>query len=126
MPQRCKVCALGPNKVKQVESAYINGTPILQIARNYSVSRESVTYHVEHHLPEKLVKAAEKTFQLDNTHLVEQIDQLYSWMKKIYERNYEKGYDKTALKALAEQRNTLQLLLQISVALHKTKVAEIE
>lgn len=126
MPQTCRVCGLSPEKRKQLEIEFINGKNIHQLSKTYGMSESSVKFHTDNHLPEKLVKAAEKTFQLDTTHLVEQIDQLYSWMKIIFQRNYDKGYDRTALKALSEQRNTLQLLAQISVALHKTRVEELE
>lgn len=126
MPQSCRVCKLPPKERNQLEKSFIDGVNIYQLTKMYGISDTSIKSHVENHLPEKLVKAAEKTFLLDTTHLVDQIDQIYSWMKIIFKRNYDKGYDKTALKALSEQRNTLQLLAQISVALHKTKVAELE
>src|SRR5688572_27711101 len=110
MPQRCKVCALGPSTVKELESDFVSGMNRNQLSKKYGVTYDSATFHVNNHLPDRIVKGAEERLQQDGLHLLEKIDELYSWMKVIFQRNYEKNRDGLALKALGEQRNTLELL----------------
>lgn len=126
MPQACKVCALGPSTVKDLESDYVMGMNTHQLKEKYGVSYGSVQSHLENHLPERIVRGAQIELRQDSLHLLEKIDELYSWMKEIFQRNYDRKKDGLALKALEAQRGTLELLAKISYALHQNKLAEIE
>lgn len=121
MARACKICELGRRKAHELEQDYINGMNKSNIARKYGVSYDSVCGHIENHLTQKLVKGAELQESQDGFNLMEKIDELHSWTKVIFQRNFDKKRDRMALKALSEQRYTLELLAKISYALHQNK-----
>lgn len=57
---------------------------------------------------------------------MERVDKLLGRVEKIFRRNYRKGKDMVALKALSEERNTIELLAKVSFALHQNQLAEVE
>lgn len=58
--------------------------------------------------------------------MLSKIDQILTRAEKIFRKNYDEQNDTVALKALSEQRNTIELLAKISYSLHQTRIAEIE
>ena len=126
MSQKCKVCALGNKKVKELEEQYLNGSPMTKLAQKYGVGYDSVVYHLEHHLSHKLVRGMEMKQAEDGFDLLNRIDQVLSRTEEIFQRNFNRKRDRLALEALNSQRNTLELLAKISVELHKAKAAELE
>ncbi len=126
MPQACRVCALGPSTVKELETDFIGGMNAYQLKEKYGVSYGSVQAHLENHLPKKIVVHAQVEAQQTSTHLLEKIDDLYAYMKVIFQRNFDRNKDGIALKALEAQKGTLELLAKISYALHQSKLADIE
>lgn len=122
----CKVCKLPNKTVKKLEDDFINGVPISQIARAYGVSDNSVKFHTTNHLPEKIVKGAQKELEANSSNILGRIEELHGWIKIILERSLDLKHDRTALKAIAEARNTYALSSQMMIALHKIKVLEIE
>lgn len=58
MPRKCKVC--GNKKTAQMEQDFIAGIAKTSIARKYGVPSQSVDYHMDHHLPDKLVRHVDK------------------------------------------------------------------
>ena len=76
-----------------------------------------------------IVKAYEKKEVADGIDLLSRIDRLLDRAEDIFQRNYAKETcmgDTLALKALAEQRNTLELLVKISQALHEARLLELQ
>ena len=126
MAQVCRVCQLGRSTVLKLEQDYINGLSKTNIHRKYGIGYDSVIYHIDNHLPLKIAKATETQITNDGLNLMQKIDELYDYMKVIFQRNFDKKKDHLALKALSEQRFTLELLAKISHALHQNKLLEIE
>lgn len=126
MPAQCKVCALGPAVVRQLESDWINGVNVFQLYKKYGPSNDSIHYHLKHHLPKRISDGMKKDLETHSSFAIEEIHGLYQFTKAILQRNYDKQWDKAALKAIAEARGCLQLMAQIEHAHYQSKLLEIE
>lgn len=126
MPNTCKTCQLDKKIMKQLEYDFVNGMNKYQLSHKYDVSYDSIAFHLNNHLPMKIAKGAELKSAQEGFNLLQKIDELYNWMSIIFQRNFDKKKDGMALKALAQQRHTLELLAKISYALHQNKVLEME
>lgn len=114
-----------PNKL-QMERKYLQGSSIASIAREFGVGEESLRNHVQNNMSRQLVKAYEQKELTSSLDTLSEIDQIITYAKDIFKRNYDKGADITALKALDSQRSTLELLCKISAFLHQTKLLELQ
>lgn len=127
MPRSCQVC--NHPKRLQIDREIIDGKSKSGIASGYGVPAHSLSYHAEHHLSRQLTQAYEKKGLAESMDLLSRIDKILSRAEKIFTRNYEKnnmGGDTLALKALGEQRSTIELLAKISAYLHQARLAELE
>jgi hypothetical protein len=127
MPQACQVCN-NPNRL-QIDREIIDGKSKSGIASRYGVPGHSVSYHAENHLSRQLVQAWERKDLAENTDLLARIDKIIDRAEKIFKRNYDKesiSGDTLALKALGEQRSTIELLAKISAYLHQARVLELQ
>jgi hypothetical protein len=109
-----------------IERQYLQGRSIASIAREHSVTIDSLKYHFEHNLSRQLVKAFEVKEMTSSMDLLSEIDYLVLHTKNIFKRNYDAGRDLTALKALDSQRSTLELLCKISALMHQTKLLDLQ
>lgn len=126
MPAKCFVCQLDRSTIKKLEFEFVNGLPVTAISKKYKVSYFSIRQHCENHLPIKVAQGAKEQLNQEGFNLMTKIDELYEWMSIIFRRNFDKKRDNMALKALGEQRHTLELLAKISYAMHQNKVLEME
>ncbi len=124
MTQVCQTCN-HPNRL-EIDRAICRGVSLSQIARKYGVSRDSVGYHAEHHLSRQLAKAWEKKELAEGMDLLGRIEGILSKAETIFNRNYAKQKDGMALKALAEQRCTIELLAKIAAYMHETRAMELD
>lgn len=120
----CTIC--NHKKRLEIDRQIVQGISLSILARKYDVSRDSLHWHKKNHLSGQIAVAYQKIEVQNSIDLLSKIDEILSNAKDIFQRNYDKGRDALALKALTEQRNTLQLLAQISYALHQAKQAELE
>ena len=118
----CAIC--NHPMLKEINQALIEGKNLSEIARTRGVSRNSLEYHQKHHLSRQLVQAYQKKQLTEGFDLLSKIDSILEKLEIIFSRNFHSNKDLLALKALAEQRNTLQLLANISIALHDVKKQE--
>lgn len=109
-----------------MERLYLQGKSIASIAREFEVSEDSLRNHVQNHLSRQLVKAYEQKELSGSMNLLAEIDEIILKAKEIFRRNYDKGRDVTALKALDSQRSTIELLCKISAYMHQTKLLELQ
>jgi len=119
MPNICLVC----NHVarKAIDRQLISGISPTRIAKEHGLNINSVINHRDRHLSTQLKTAMERKQLTEDFNLLERIDDLLTKAQDIFDRNYAKKRDHLALKALSEQRNTLELLSKISFALHEAK-----
>ncbi len=117
MPQSCRVCA-HPN-TKEIETAIINGVPNTLIAEQFDVNYQSVRNHAKNHLPDKLIKAAEKDDYKHADGILSGITSLLERTNKILDGAEERGHNRLALEAIKEARSTYELLSKIAVKMEE-------
>lgn len=115
-----------PNRL-EIDREIVKGTNIKEVARMFSIQNYSSLWnHSREHISRQLAQVYDKRDTEQNFDLLAKIDTIISRAEDIFLRNYKKGADITALKALDSQRNTIELLAKISYALHQAKLAELE
>lgn len=117
MPQKCRVCS--HKKTKQIEEAIVGGQPHTQIADRFGIHFQSVRYHAEHHLPEKLVQAVEDREQENAESILDGINDLLTRTKNILDQAEDNDQKRLALDAIKEARSTYELLSKIAVKLEE-------
>lgn len=124
MTMTCTIC----NNAQRLEidRALVEGKSLTGIAREYGVSTDSLSNHKENHLSRQLVQAFQKKELAESMNLMERIDKMLYRAEKIFRRNYVANKDDLALRALAEQRNTFELLCKIAAYLHESKLLEFQ
>jgi hypothetical protein len=124
MTMVCKICN-HPRRL-EIDREIVQGKSRAHIARQFGVSGDSVGHHREHHLSRQLTQAWTKKEGLDAVNLMAEIEEIIGKAKDIFNRNYEAGRDLTALKALAEQRGVLDLLLKVATLFHEARLLELQ
>ena len=124
MAMICKICS-HPRRL-DIDRAIVQGGAIAKIAKEFGVSYSSLYSHSKEHISRQMTQHVDK-IQLEESHqLLAKIDGIITKAETIFKRNFDKGADGLALKALAEKRSTIQLLASISYALHQAKLQELE
>jgi len=124
MAQACSIC--NHNNRLEIDKLLVEGRSLSSISRRYDVSLDALSNHRNKHISRQLHQAMMKRENEQGQDLLQRIDNLINKCELIFERNFAAKKDLTALKAIAEQRQTFQLLAQISVEMHKAKLAELE
>lgn len=124
MSQYCRVCV--HPKLREINQKIVEGVPILQLSQMYGMSNGSMNFHSKNHISRKLTLAVEKLATIEGNELMETITRIIRRAEDIFQRNYDANKDLLALKALEAQRNTIQLLSNISAQVHAAKIAELE
>lgn len=124
MPPTCTICL--HKSRKDIDRAIVEGNAVAAVARDFSVPYSTLWAHAQSHLSKTIVKAHEKQELVIANDLMDRINSIIARAERIFTRNYEKGKDHTALKALAEQRSTIDLLAKISYQLHQARMAELQ
>ena len=123
MTMTCKIC--NHPKRLQIDREVVKGKSIASIAKNFDVNYNGL-YNHQNHISRQLTQVYEKRELQENMDLLGKIDKILTRAEDIFQRNYDANKDGLALKALAEQRSTIDLLARISYNLHQAKLAELE
>jgi hypothetical protein len=124
MGMACNIC--NHSRRLEIDRELVSGKSKASIARQFGVSEGSLLNHETSHLSRQLVQAFGKESALQSMDLLTRIESILSRAEMIFQRNYDKNRDVTALKALSEQRSTIELLSKIAYALHQARIAELE
>ena len=114
-----------PNRL-DMERLYLQGKTISSISKDFGVSEDQLGYHMRNNLSKQLSSAMAKKELTSSMDMLSEIDSIIIHTKDIFNRNYDRGKDITALKALDSQRSTLELLCKISAYMHQTKLLELQ
>jgi hypothetical protein len=123
-----KVCTICSTEISRLplEKAFLQGKTIASLSREFNVSEDIIRHHCSNHLSRQLAKAW-STKELNNSvDMLSILDDLILKAKDIFDRNYKKGADVTALKALDSQRNTIELLCKVAAYMHESKLMELD
>lgn len=124
MTRVCIICS-HPHRLS-IDRAIVQGANLTQLAKKYGIKYGTMYNHATEHIARQLSQVYEKREAEMNLDLLSNIDKIVSRAEKIFRRNYSKGKDLVALKALSEQRSTFELIAKISYALHQAKILERE
>lgn len=124
MPKPCPICT-HPKRLA-IDREIISGTSILKISRKYGQKQDPLYQHAKNHLSRQLVQAYEKKALSESMDLLGMIEDILIKAKAIFDRNFEAKKDVTALKALSEQRATIELLSKIAAYLHESRAMELQ
>jgi transposase-like protein len=122
MTQVCKICS-SPKRLS-IDREIVRGGNLAKIARDYDVSSNSLYLHAKVHVSRQLARAADTRLFIEGNELLDVIQKIIQRAENIFRRNYNKGADVTALRALDSQRNTIQLLNNISAQVLAAKKLE--
>lgn len=111
MPRRCTVC--DHETRTSIETALISGAPLRDIAGRHDVSKSALERHKAGHLPAHLAKAKEAREVARADGLLSQVRQLQERAMSILTACEEAGELRTALAAIREARNNLELLARL-------------
>ncbi len=124
MTMACKICN-HPNRL-EIDREVVKGTSTATIARNFDLNYNALSNHTMNHISRQLAQVWEKRALEENMNLLGRIDLIIQRAEDIFLRNYKARKDNIALKALDNQKNTMELLVKISYSLHQAKLAELE
>ena len=111
MTRRCTIC--NHSNRNRIDRSLVKGTPLRTIADRWSVSKTALIRHREKHLPASLVASKKAKEVTDADRLIANICNLRKRAHRILNRAEEAGDDRTALSAIRESRNTLELLAKL-------------
>ena len=123
MPRTCTVCRLPSSERKPIEAELIAGTALRNISQSLShrISVASLWRH-KGHLPKALVKAKEAREVATADGLLSEIQDLQSKTLAILAASERSGDHRTALSAIREARQNLELLSKLLGLLRSDKV----
>ncbi|MEX0685756.1 MAG: hypothetical protein WD267_11485 [Balneolales bacterium] len=122
MAQICKVCS--HPKTKEIEKDIINGLSHTKISKKYNVAYFSVRYHSEHHLPEKLV-AAENRSEIQHTDgILQRVTRMLNESERILAEATDRGWHGTQLKAINQHNSSIELLAKLYVKMDEIRQRE--
>ena len=124
MSQVCSICN-NPKRL-ELDRLLVEGRSLASIGHQYQVSPDSLRIHRERHLSRQLVQAYEKQELSKSMDLLTRIEDILSKAQNIFDRNYLAKKDDLALRALSEQRNTIELLAKIAAFLHESRAMELQ
>lgn len=124
MSMKCQIC--GHPKRYDMEREYFRGSNVHRIARKYEVGDTSLKNHLTNHTSRQMAQAWRKKQEVENLDMVKEIEDIIAHTHTILKRAEGKGNDHLSLKAIAELRQTYDLMLRIAVALHDVQREEKE
>lgn len=117
MAAKCRVCS--HKKTQEIENDIVQGMAHTQIGKKYNIHFQSVRYHSENHLPDKLVRAVQNKKSNHAENILDGINNLLQRTKDILDSAEERGHNRLALDAIKEARGTYELLSKIAVKLEE-------
>lgn len=108
MPMTCSICR-HPQR-GEIDLALVSRRPLRDIARQYGVSKDALARHRHGHMPHLLAQA-EALEATRGLSVRERVEELIGEAKRLLAKAEKKGQLAVAIKALAEARAAVGLLL---------------
>jgi transposase-like protein len=108
-----------------IDEALVTGAPYRSVARRFGLSESAVFRHKTEHLPAHLLKARELEEAARADDLLEQVRNLQAHALDILERAEKAGDLRTALAAITEARENLELLGKLAGELDEYAVTNV-
>src|SRR5918993_1258735 len=123
MPRRCTVC--DHPEIHRIDENLVTVFPYRSIAKRFKLSEGGVYRHKTEHLPAHLLKAKEVEEIAQADDLLEQVRQLQAHALDILERAEKAGDLRTALVAISQARENLELLGKLAGQLDERPVVNL-
>jgi hypothetical protein len=123
MPRRCTVC--DHPESHSIDEALVSGAPYRTVAKRFVLSESAVYRHKIEHLPSHLLKAKEVEEAARADDLLEQVRNLQGHALDILERAEKAGDLRTALAAISQARDNLELLGKLAGELDERPVVNL-
>lgn len=124
MSHACHCCNL-PKRL-ELDRLIVEGKNLSKLSKEFGVPYWSIYSHSKYHITRQLATIMEKKLVIEGSELMETITKIITRAERIFRRNYKAGNDLLALKSLDSQRNTIQLLSNISAQVSAAKTAELQ
>ena len=108
-----------------IDEALVSGTPYRSVAKRFGLSESAVYRHKTEHLPGHLLKAREVEEVAQADDLLEQVRNLQAHALHILQRAEKAGDLKTALAAISQARDNLELLGKLAGELDERPVTTV-
>lgn len=122
MSKPCLICS-DVNRL-EIERLFLQGVSVREISKRHDTSYSAVSTHCKNHMSRQIVQAYKTKETLHSLNLLTHIDEILSKTKRILSRNYKRGKDVIALKAISEARQTYELLSKIAISLKEIEAQE--
>jgi hypothetical protein len=123
MPRRCTVC--DHLESHSIDEALVSSAPYRSVAKRFELSESAVYRHMIEHLPAHLLKAKELADVARADDLLEQVRNLQAHALYILECAEQAGDLRTALAALSQARDNLELLGKLAGELDERAVTNV-
>ncbi len=124
MARACRIC--NHSKRLQIDRDLVQGKNFQIIANTYDVDWQAVRRHKENHLSRQLTQAYERKEMAESMNLLARIEDILDKTNDIFDRSYAQKRDWLGLKALSEQRSTLELLAKIAAFSHEPRAMKLQ
>jgi hypothetical protein len=123
MPRRCTVCDHLERHC--IDETLVSGAPYRTVAKRFVLSESAVYRHKTEHLPAHLLQAKEVEEVAQTDDLLEQVRNLQAHALHILQRAEKAGDLKTALAAISQARDNLELLGKLAGELDERAVTNV-
>jgi|SRR5215211_508107 hypothetical protein len=123
MPRRCTVCDHPERHC--IDETLVSGAPYRTVAKRFVLSESAVYRHKTEHLPAHLLQAKEVEEVAQTDDLLEQVRNLQAHALHILQRAEKAGDLKTALAAISQARDNLELLGKLAGELDERAVTNV-
>lgn len=107
MPRTCTICT--SEHRSEIDRALVRRSSFRDISRQYEVSKDALSRHAQEHLPDKLRRAEEAEQQEEADELLGDLRKIQIHTVKVLRRAEADEDWWLVLKAVAEQRQNIQL-----------------
>lgn len=123
MPQPCTICTHAQRAA--IDRALVSGAPNRRVAEEYGVTEQAIRRHRDRHVPEALTQAQAAEQATRAGALLEQVEGLRNKAVAILLRAEKSGELRTALHAIREARECIELLLEVEGRLQRGNVVNV-
>jgi hypothetical protein len=123
MPRRCSAC--DHPESHSIDETLVTRAPYRSVAKRFGLSESAVYRHKTEHLPAHLLKAKEVEEVAQADDLLDQVRNLQAHALDILERAEKAGDLRTALAAISQARENLELLGKLAGELDERPVVNL-
>ena len=111
MGSTCLTCS-HPQRL-QIDRKLVQGHGYAALGREFNLPSQSIRYHSQNHLSRQIAVSYARREVMESSELMEKLHEMIRSGQEIFNRNFEKGRDGLALRAIDSQRLVWELICKI-------------